>query len=252
VDNPLQMQGRRVLVTGASSGIGRETAILFSRLGAQVALVGRNAERLADTASSLDGKGHHVEVFDLTRNDDIPEWMRELCGRIGPLSGLAHCAGAQMTRPLRMTSTDNLETLMRVNVGSALALAKGFRQRGVCHGDGSIVFLSSVTGIVGESGRAAYSASKAALIGLTRSLAIELVRDSIRVNCIAPAVVRTPMWEETQAVLTPEQIAAIESKHPLGLGTPLDIAHAVAFLIAGTGRWITGTTLVVDGGFTAA
>ena len=140
---------------------------------------------------------------------------------------------------------------MRINVTAALCLAKAFRQKNVSTAGSSIVYLSSVMGIVGQSGQTAYSASKGALVTLAKSLTLELSRENIRVNCVAPAVVNTEMSEKMFQSLTPEQVKQIESMHPLGIGTPRDVANAIAFLLADTGRWITGTTLVVDGGYTA-
>lgn len=140
---------------------------------------------------------------------------------------------------------------MRVNVVAASALAKGFRQRGVFVEGGSIVLLSSVMGLVGQPGQSLYSATKGALVAMTRSLALELAREQIRVNCVAPAVVMTGMSEQLKQNVSPEQFAQITAMHPLGLGRGEDVASAVAFLLADTARWITGTTLVVDGGYTA-
>ena len=130
-------------------------------------------------------------------------------------------------------------------------LAKGFRQKGVHTDSGSIVLMASVMGLVGAVGRSVYCSSKGAVVGLTKSLALELARDGLRVNCVAPAFVATSMFQEMKTQLGAEQIGAIESAHPLGIGEPRDVAHAIAFLLADTGRWITGTTLVVDGGYTA-
>jgi NAD(P)-dependent dehydrogenase (short-subunit alcohol dehydrogenase family) len=249
--NPMELENRIILVTGASSGIGRETAILLSQLGARLILVGRNAVQLEKTLALLEGTAHQVHAFDLSALDDIPRWMKEIIGESGPLHGLVHSAGMQFTRPLRITTVETMEDLMRVNVTAALFLAKAFRQKGVSTTGSSMVFLSSVMGIVGQAGQAAYSASKGALVTLTKSLALELSREDIRVNCVAPAVVRTEMTERMLQSLTPEQVTQIEAMHPLGIGNPRDVANAIAFLLADTGRWITGTTLVVDGGYTA-
>jgi NAD(P)-dependent dehydrogenase (short-subunit alcohol dehydrogenase family) len=145
----------------------------------------------------------------------------------------------------------DLELAMRVHAGAAMGLAKGLRQKGVCAPAASIVFLSSAMGLAGKAGLAVYASAKAALIGLSRSLAVELARDGIRVNCISPAFVDTPMIAGLRDALTPEQMQQLESSHLLGLGTPQDIANAVAFLVGDTGRWITGSNLIVDGGYTA-
>jgi NAD(P)-dependent dehydrogenase (short-subunit alcohol dehydrogenase family) len=249
--NPLDLTGQTILVTGASSGIGRETARLISQLGARVVLVGRNEERLAETLRSLDGGGHRVEPLDLTLVDEIPRWLKNISASSGPLHGLVHSAGIHKLRPLRVLSAKTAEDILRINVGAAIGLAKGFLQKGVCVPPGSIVFLSSVAGLTGQSGMAAYAASKGAIVALTRALAVELAGESIRVNCVAPGVVATEMGQSLLGMLTPEQSAALEAMHLLGFGSARDVSYAIAFLLAETARWITGTVLVVDGGYTA-
>jgi NAD(P)-dependent dehydrogenase (short-subunit alcohol dehydrogenase family) len=156
-----------------------------------------------------------------------------------------------MIRLLRALTPEDVDSVMRINFAAALALSAGFRQRGVCAPQGSLVFVASVMGLVGSPARSVYSASKGALIAMTKSLALELAHEGIRVNCVAPGFVRSSMFEELTGTVPPDQIAAIEAAHPLGLGQPRDVAHAIAFLLAQTSRWITGTTLVVDGGYTA-
>lgn len=250
--NPLDLSDRAIMVTGASSGIGRETSILLSQLGARVVLVARNLDHLNETLSLLEPKDHIVLPFDLSRTAAIPEWLRGSVSEIGPLSGLVHCAGVHLVRPLRMLRSEDYSMLMRVNVEAAIALVKGFRQRGVhVEGMSNVVLMSSVVGVVGEVGVAAYSASKGAIISLTKSLAMELAKENIRVNCIAPGQVATELTDRQRLLLTPEQFSHIEQMHPLGIGTSLDVAYACAYLLADTARWITGTTLIVDGGYTA-
>lgn len=241
------------MVTGASSGLGRETAILLSELNARVALSGRSRERLEETLSQMSGEGHRIEPFDLNETDAIPDWIKRITTETGPLGGLVHSAGVVTTIPVQAASTARIENLMRTNLTSAIMLVKGFRRPGCALGGSGIVLLSSIVGIAGAPGLSIYAASKAALIGFARSAALELAASGLRINCIAPAVVETPMADRKREMTqTQEQHEAMERLHPLGFGRPRDVAHAAAFLLAGTGRWITGTTLVVDGGYSAA
>jgi 3-oxoacyl-[acyl-carrier protein] reductase len=250
VINPLSLLDRTILVTGASSGIGRASAKLLSKLGAKVILVGRNRERLERSAVELEGSGHRTEQFDLAAGDAIVPWVKGLALSAGPLHGIVHCAGAWAALPLRLVTEDQIEKTMRINLLSAVFLAKGFRLKGVHAEGGSMVLLSSVAGLVGQPGITAYSASKGALMAAARSLALELAPEGLRINCIAPGCVQSEMLDAIQKSLSLDQFAAVKAMHPLGFGNTLDVAHAVAFLLADTGRWITGTTLVIDGGYT--
>lgn len=249
--NPMDLTGKTIMVTGASSGIGRGTAVLLAELGATVIAVGRRQDELEKTAAVLPTSRFKPVCFDLSSMDAIPLWLKKISQDNGPLDALIHSAGLQSYVPLRIQTEAKLQEILDINLKAAVGLTKGFRQKGVCNNPASIVYITSVMGIVGQPGQAAYSASKGALIALSKSLALELAREGIRVNCIAPAVVRTEMLEKGSLSLTPEQIQSIEAMHPLGLGQPRDIAHAAAFLVSNAGRWITGTTLVVDGGYTA-
>jgi NAD(P)-dependent dehydrogenase (short-subunit alcohol dehydrogenase family) len=249
--NPMDLTDRAIMVTGASSGIGRATAVALGQLGAHVVLVGRNRDRLAETLGMLEGSRHTVELCDLTRTDDLPEWMKGVVDRTGQLSGVVHCAGAQVLMPLRMLKTKQVEDVLRINVVSSIMLAKSFRQKGVATPGSTIVFVSSVMGEVGSPGRAAYCASKSALHSLTRALALELAADGIRVNCVAPGAVQTEMVADMKDALGEARLSEVVRQHPLGLGTPRDVALAIAFLLAETGRWITGSIQFVDGGYTA-
>lgn len=249
--NPMSLAGKRILVTGASSGLGRACAEMISRLGGEVVLVARDEQRLQQTLECLEGTGHRLEVFDLCDVEAIPGWIKGLTGGGKPLDGLVHSAGIQITTPIKIMKLTEYEKLMTINLSAAYFLAKGFRQRGVCSAPASLVFLSSTAGLVGQAALSAYCASKAALYGMSRSLALEFAREGIRVNCVSPGLVETEMVEGLSKELTLEQLQMSISAHPLGLGRPIDVAFSVSFLLAETGRWITGSNLVVDGGYTA-
>jgi len=250
--NPLDLTGKTVLITGASKGIGQATAIYLSRLGARIVAVARNRDRLDRTVSQLEGTGHSAQTFDLNEVEQIPAWMKTAAQVSGPLYGLVHSAGIVLNRPLRVLSPRDLTDMQRINVDAAVMLAKGFRQKGVREAaGGSIVFLSSVAAFKGKPALAGYSATKGALISLARVLALELVHDGVRVNCVCPGLVRTQMAAELGDFMAPEQLEKLCAEYPLGLGEPDDVAYAVAFLLAPTARWITGTALVADGGYSA-
>lgn len=247
----MDLSGRTILVTGASSGIGRETAVLLSQLNARLVLTARNAERLTTTLSALYGDGHLAEPFNLSRTEEIPKWVQGVAAQVGPLDGIVHAAGKQASIPIRSITERQVDDLVRTNLYSAIMLVRGLTQKN-CHVPGSsVVFLSSVTAFAAKPAISAYAATKSALLGMTKSLALELAPQHIRVNCVAPGFVETEMLEELRSVLSDQQMSDLRSAHPLGFGTPRDVANAIAFLLAETGRWMTGSTLVVDGGYSA-
>jgi NAD(P)-dependent dehydrogenase (short-subunit alcohol dehydrogenase family) len=250
MNHPFSLAGRHILVTGASSGIGKATALLLSELGARVIVTGRDEARLERTFSMLSEGRHSMSVFDLSATASISEWLSNLVAQQGRIDGIAHVAGVQIMRPLKIMTDEVLNTTMLTNVNTSMSLAQAFRLKTVNAEGGSLVFLSSVMGLVGHAGQAAYSASKAALIGMSRSLALELVRDKIRVNCVAPGLVNTEMASRLLDNLTDLQRNEVEKMHPMGLGKPEQIASVIAFLLSDASSWITGTTLAVDGGYT--
>ncbi|UOQ57708.1 SDR family oxidoreductase [Leucobacter allii] len=247
----LGLDGSALLVTGASSGIGRETAIRASRAGARVALVARREDALDETRALLDGEGHVVLPADLSEHAGIPAVLRAAVEHLGPLDGLMHAAGVHATTPLRAVTTAQITGLLDANVTSSILLAKAFRSPKVRAERASIVLMSSAAGLVGEAGVSVYAATKAAVSSLGRSLALELAPERIRVNSVAAGIVETPLTEGLRRKIGHDAWAAIEAAHPLGIGSVEDVANAALYLLAPASGWTTGTTLVVDGGYTA-
>lgn len=249
--NPMSLAGRTILVTGATSGIGKATAVYLSRLGARVVASGRNQERLDEVLSLLEGEGHSGRIFDLAQLEQIVPWLKALCTEVGPLNGIAHCAGVQATKPIQAINAQFVTDVLTQNLGAALMLAQGFRLR-ACHASpASLVYVSSSAALKTAPGNVVYAASKGGIISAVKGLGVELVRDGVRVNAVAPAMVDTPMSDQFRTILSEENFKRVVDMHPLGLGHPDDVAAAIAFLLADTSRWITGSILCVDGGFLA-
>ncbi len=245
--------GRRVLVTGASSGIGRAIATELAQRGAALVLLGRDRPALNATREGLEGSDHHVVELDLADADRVGPALRQLTGDLGRLYGLCHSAGVVQTLPLAANRPTDTRAMMEVNLVAALELARAVTRRDVMEPDGgAIVFVASVYGRVGIAGQIGYSASKGALIAAARSMALELARRNIRVNTVSPGMVATPMTDGALALLTEEQLQRLRAGYPLGIGHPSDVARTAVFLLAPQTRWITGTDVVVDGGYTAA
>jgi len=245
------IDGKRVLVTGATSGIGLETTRLLASLGASVAACGRRTERL-DTLITEGHRGRVAPIAgDLQDPGQADAIVLKAVELLGQLDGLVHSAGIMDLRPLKVTGSADLERLYRINVEAGILLAKAFRRKTARRDAASIVFVSSVMGLAGDVALAGYCASKGALLAAGRALALELAPEGIRVNCVAPGQVRTPMWERAVESRGEAVVAASVAKHPLGLGTPIQIAWPIVFLLSDAASWITGATLAVDGGYSA-
>lgn len=246
------LDGKLVLVTGASSGIGRSCAIACSRQGARLALAGRNPQRLEETLSQLEGNDHAMYNADLRQPEEVLALASDVIARQGKVSGFIHSAGVEMTVPVSAMKAEGYRQLYDINVVAAFELVRQLSLRkNVPEGGASYVFISSIKALIGEPAQAAYSASKGALIAGMRSLAMELAPRSIRVNAISPGFVETPMVHDLFMSMDEAGKAEIIGRHPLGLGKPEDVAQAALFLLSGMARWITGTNLVADGGYTA-
>lgn len=234
---PFSLQGKTVLVTGASSGLGRQTAITCAQRGAHVIITGRNADRLQDTFAQLQGTGHVLAAADLTSAAD-----RERLVTSAPhIDGLVHYAGQQRHCPIRQLTEQAMTDMYAVNFLAPVMLTQRLLQAGSIATGGSIIFVLSTAAHIGTRGVGPYSAMKAGLGGIIRCLALEQAKRKVRVNGISPSAVATPMWGA-------DQLEAQKARHPLGLGTPEDVANAAVYLLSDASRWVTGTSLIMDGG----
>ncbi len=253
MSHPFDLTGKNILVTGASSGIGRQCAISCAAMGATVILTGRNEERLKETLLSMEESSKHIVcTVDLTNYHQAGEMVENVFAKIGRLHGVIHCAGVSTTLPLKFVTPDKMESFFQTNVFAAYNLTREVCKMGhFTKEGGSIVFISSVMGSVGENGKSLYGMTKGALLAGVRSLACELANKKIRVNAVSPGVIITPINEQLPHIADPEKKAALESQHLLGLGKTDDVANACIYLLSDAALWVTGTNLFVDGGYTA-
>jgi len=251
--NPFSLEGKTILITGASSGIGRQCSISCSEMGAKVVLIGRNEDRLKETIQLMEKPETHLYmVIDLTEYDKIEAILKEVVGKSGKIHGVVHSAGISTTLPVNMVSPKKMEEFFQTNVYGAINLTRLITKKAIfAEEGGSIIFISSVMGVVGEVAKSLYSMTKGALISGSRSLALEFAERKIRVNCVSPGVVVTPMAQNAVYSRDEESLKKVTDLHPLGLGVPEDVANTCSFLLSDASRWITGTNIVVDGGYTA-
>lgn len=243
--NPFSLAGKRVMVSGASSGIGRQIAISCAAMGAQLVVTGRDPKRLAETVELLAGDGHQSIAADLQDAEDLAR----IAAEAGELHGLVHAAGVARLAPFRMISKKHIDEIFSVNLFAPLLLTRTLLAKKRILGGGSIVFIGSVGSHIGPVASTVYAASKAALLGAMRSLAREVVDQGIRANLIAPGFIRTPMLEQLGA--GGAKLEDLIDHVPLGLGEPEDVANAVVFYQSDASRWMTRTFFIIDGGMTA-
>lgn len=246
--NPFSLLGKRILVTGASSGIGRATAIECSRMGANVILTARNEERLNETLQQMDNiQLHQIIVADLSNMDDIKSLVDFI---ENPLDGIVQCAGFTVPKPFQFINQKDIDSIMAVNFRAPAILSQMLLKKKKFNKGASIVFISSISGVwVSYVGSSLYSASKGAINGLVKGMAIELAAKLIRVNCVNPGMVETNILEK--GIISDEQLHNDMQLYPLKRhGRPEEVAYAVIYLLSDASSWVTGTNLLIDGGYT--
>lgn len=243
------LKGKNIIITGASSGIGKEIAKLCVENGANVGLLGRNEEALKDLVNSFTNGNNHFLACDLGEIDFEVKFISFL-NHFTKVDGFVHSAGAEITKSLSITKALDFIDNFQLNVISGFMISKIISNRKYLNATTSYVFISSVMSIVGQPGKVVYSSSKGALVSGARSMALELIPKNIRVNVISPGMVNTPMSNKMTSRLPAEAVEEIHKLHPLGIGSPLDVANAAYFLLTDASTWITGINLIVDGGYT--
>lgn len=244
--NPFSLEGKNILVTGASSGIGRGIAIECSKMGAHVILTARNESRLLETLSLMDNpQNHKVILADLSKENDFASLLN---GLDYELQGLVNCAGLVVTKPVKFINGEDMDSLMAVNYKAPVLLTVSLLKKKILKSGSSIVFISSIGGpFVTSMANGLYAGSKGAIHGMVKSLALELAARKIRVNCVNPGMVRSNLL--SSGTVTEEQLQEDVKNYPLGrYGEPKDVAHGVVYLLSDASQWVTGTNLVIDGG----
>lgn len=245
METPFHLTGKTILITGASSGIGRQIAVTCSRMGAQLVLTGRNSARLAETQAALEGTGHRAIAADLL-NDAKTKTLVE---QLPALDGVVHCAGLVHSFPIKFLDTEKIEETLQLNFVSVARLTAFISRQKKMNRNASVVFMSSISGQYPHIGGSMYGASKAALETFAKVVALEFSGMGIRANCISPAMVKTPMYDKAQQDMSKEIMDEHVAKYPLGVGQPEDVAYAAVYLLSDAARWISGINLILDGGY---
>lgn len=247
--NPFSLHNKKILVTGASSGIGRAIAIECAKMGACVILTARNRERLEDTVSIMESnvEDHQVITSDLSTEDGVISLAESIpCD----LDGIVHCAGVTIPKPFQYYTKNDIDIVMFVNFQAPVMLTQALLRNKKIKKKSSIVFISSISGVwISSIASSIYSASKGAINGIAKGLALELAPRQIRVNCVNPGMVDTNIYKDS--VITEDLLEEDRKKYPLKrYGKPEEVAYAVIYLLSDASTWVTGTNLLIDGGYT--
>ena len=252
MESAFSIKNKTIVITGASSGLGRHCAVSFAKMGAQVILIARNEDRLIETFASLTKGNHLFFVQDLLNYDNIEDIIAQSVAKVGKISGFVHFAGIDLTLPLKSMTPGHFNNVLGINVIAGFQIAKTISKKKYLHENGAgFIFISSILGVRGQSGKIGYCSSKGALISGVRAMALELISKKIRVNCISPGFIETEMTKELFKKIPEESRKKILDMHPMGIGKLEDITNACIFLLSDASQWINGINLPVDGGYTA-
>jgi len=243
--NPFSLEGKTVLVTGASSGLGRQTAITASQMGARVMITGRDTARLRETLDLLEGVGHQQFIADLTIQQDIDI----LVASLPELNGVVFSTGISDLSPARYITAEVIEKTFSISFNASVLLTAALlAKKRIAKKNGSLVFISSISTRYPFVGGAMYISAKSAIEAYARVLALELAPKGIRVNCVAPAFVRSPMLDQTASNYSQQAVDMIEARQILGLGDPEDVANTIVYFLSDASKWVSATNLILGGG----
>lgn len=246
--NPFSLEGKTILVTGSSSGIGRGIAIECSKMGAKVILNGRNVDRLKETLDMMEGEGHQVMAADISSQEEIDQLVAD----VPTLDGCVLCAGIPQVCPVKHFKRNDIEDILSVNTVAPIMITSGLLKKKKIRKGSSVVLIESISGVfVGTKGDVSYNASKAALNGFLKGSALELAAQGIRINAINPGLVPTNILNLTNEMFAESHHTDIMvNNYPMKrYGTPEDIAYGAIYLLSDASSWVTGTNLVIDGGY---
>ncbi len=249
--NPFSLEGKNILVTGASSGIGRGIAIQCSKMGAHVIINGRNEARLKETLGAMEGEGHTIIAADLATQEGIDKVINE----VPALDGYVHSAGIPTITAVKNIDRALMENMLNVNTVAPITMTSLLVKKKKLQKQSSIVLIASISGVcIGNTGEAPYSATKGALAGFIKTAALELAARGTRINTICPGLVPTSILEMSDKMFSKEQlIETMGPRYPMKrFGVPEDIANGAVYLLSDASSWVTGINLVIDGGYTLA
>lgn len=245
MDSPFSLQDKTILITGASSGLGRAIAVATSHMGASLILMGRNEERLNATLEMCKKGNHTLSVLDLNDSDKANDFV----ATVQKLDGIVNSAGIVNTQLFSFLKEDSLKEVMDTNFFAPVLFIQKLVKKKKINSGSSILFLASIAGTtITNLGYSSYSASKAAITGIAKTMALELASKRIRVNCLLPGMIRTELLNSIDS--SSEDLKNDEANYPLGYGDPEDVAHATVYFLSDASKWVTGTNMLLDGGLT--
>lgn len=243
------MSHKTIIVTGATSGIGLGVCKALIEQGALVFGIGRNTENLAKLNDMKASGTLVIKSFDLLDIDGIEKLVDDFVNEYGKIDALVNCAGIEETVPLSMTKIDKIRKIFEINVFSGIEMLRVVSKKKIGNDGGSYVFLSSVMGNLGQSGKVGYCSTKSALLGVVKASALELAKRKIRVNAVLPGIVKTPLTDRLFESLSEDNVNQITAMHPLGIGNVEDVVPSILFLLSDQSKWLTGQSIVIDGGY---